>query len=330
MSLIKENLISTRTKISEILKSSQGRDILLFVLFLLISFLFWLILTLNNEGQRDVEIPIKLVGIPDSITLINSMPASINVNVRDKGTSLIRYEWGKIPSINLKFKDYNNGKNRIIIGESDLNKQIRTYFGTSAQLLSLKPDSISLSYSTCPGKKVALKLITDVQPNFQYIISGPITADIDSVYLYSVDNNTADLQNYVETIPLIRSDLKDTTKVVVQIAPIKNSRIIPNQVTVTIPVEPLIAKRQTISLIPENVPHGVNLITFPAKIEVSYLLPMSRYNNTHQQIKAYIDYLSIKSGQSKIPIYVRYDDSEYHNLSYSPDSVEFIIEQTLK
>lgn len=314
-------------KMNGIIHSSRGHDILLFLVFLLISFLFWTLLTLNNEGQKDIEIPIKLVNIPDSVTLINSLPESVNVSVRDKGSSLIQYTPGKTPSINLKFKDYNNGENRVVIGETELNSCLRSYFGNSAQLISIKPDSISVLYTTLPGKKVKVKLRTDIHPNFQYIISGPITSNIDSVYLYSVDELPQSL-TCIETMPIVKSDLKDTTTLEVKITPLKDIRIIPNRISVTIPVEPLIAKKQTIPIVVENIPDGIGLITFPSKIDISYLLPISKYNMPSESpIKAFVDYNSITSTTSKVPVYMQYSQSDYRNLSFSPDSVEYIIEK---
>lgn len=323
---VKENITETWKKINNAVHSSKGHDMLLFMLFLFISFLFWLILTLNNDNQKDIEIPIKLIEIPDSITLINPIPSNISVNVRDKGASLIQYSWGKVPPLNFKFKDYNNRKNHIVINQTELARRLRSYFSPNAQLLSIDPDSISLSYSTSPGKKVGIKLNTDIQPNFQYIISGPVVCNTDSVLLYSAQE-LPDTIKYVETNSVIKTNLKDTTIVDLKIKPIYGIRIIPDHIRITIPIEPLIAKRQTIPITTTNTPDGADLITFPSEIEVSYLLPMSKYNCTHPQIQATVDYQSITEGYSKIPIQVQYDINEYRNLSFTPDSVEFVVDK---
>ena len=41
--------------------SSRGREVGLFLLFLAISYIFWLLLTLNNESQDDIDVPIAIV-----------------------------------------------------------------------------------------------------------------------------------------------------------------------------------------------------------------------------------------------------------------------------
>lgn len=316
----------SQKKIFTIIHSSEGHDIFLFIIFLFISFIFWALLTLNNEEQKELEIPVQLTDIPQNVTLITSMPTDISVSVRDKGASLLKYYWGQPKPIKLSFTDFSKIKNKILVSENELKNRVRAYFGGNANILSIKPDSINVAYTSLPGVKAKIKLISDIHPNFQYIISGPITANTDSVSLYSV-NDTILTIHTIETIPVTCNELKDTTKIEVKITPIDEVKIVPDHITITIPIEPLIAKKQQIAINAENIPTNLELITFPSKIDVSYLLPMSQYNTTHTPIKAYVNYDDIKDMSSKLPLYLYYDKNVYRNLSFYPDSVEYIIEK---
>lgn len=111
----------------------------------------------------------------------------------------------------------------------------------------------------------------------------------------------------------------------VRVKPIAGVRIIPDVVTVTVPVEPLISKKRKISIEVTNRPDDRNLITFPSKIEISYLVPMSAYNDDYP-VKAYVDYRQARSSVKKLPVTLSALPSVYHNLSFAPDSVEYIIE----
>lgn len=55
--------------------SQRSKDLLLYLIFLLISFIFWLLLTLNNSVQKDFIIDINVKSVPDSTTLINVVPS---------------------------------------------------------------------------------------------------------------------------------------------------------------------------------------------------------------------------------------------------------------
>lgn len=324
---LNDKVSSAKVKVSEMLRSSRGRDTLLFLMFLVISFVFWLLLTLNNEVQEDIEVPVVLTDVPEDATLINTMPTSITVSVRDKGSSLVRYLWGRTPAMTIKFKDYaDEVSSKLLLNETALSSRVRSYFGAGAQVVAVKPDSISVYYTTHPGRKVKVNIKADVKPNFQYIISGRIYADVDSVSLYSVGNECLAI-NQVETMPINLSDIKDTTMLDVSIRPIKGVRVIPDKIRVTVPIEPLIAKRQIVPIETRNLPGDVGMITFPSKVEVSYLIPMSSYNELRTDIKAYVDYGAITEKASKIPVMVSYHPEAYRNLSFTPDSVEYVIEK---
>ena len=311
------------------LHSSRGKDILVFLLFLCVSYVFWLLLTLNNEVQEDIEVPVELTEVPDSITIISDVPQSIAVSVRDKGSALARYVWGNTPTMRIRFSDGRKVDNRLIISESEIDSRLRSFFGQSSQIVSAKPDSISLYYTNQPGRKVPLELKVDAHPSMQCVISGAITADTDSVLIYSVNDLPASLTT-VQTVPIVRTGLTDTTYVEARISPIPNARIVPDKVLVRIPVEPLISKKRYIPIQVTGVPTGTELLTFPSKVEISYLLPMSLYAIDDEEIHAVADYSTLLTPHGltpklavKLPILPPF----YHNVSLSTDSVEYILEQ---
>ena len=77
-------------------ESKKTNSILLYLTCLLISFFFWLFLSLNSETQKDLSIPFNLSSLPDSTTIISGLPKSIDVSVRDKGSSLLKFDLGNI------------------------------------------------------------------------------------------------------------------------------------------------------------------------------------------------------------------------------------------
>ena len=109
--------------------------------------------------------------------------------------------------------------------------------------------------------------------------------------------------------------------------PITGVRIIPDKVIVTVPVEPLIARKRMATIVTQGVPPGKNLVTFPSKVEVSYLVPMSAYNDEYP-LKAFVEYEDVKMPGNKIPVSLSMLPSIYHNVSVSPESVEYIIEDS--
>ncbi len=310
-------------KVQAAIHSSRGKDVLLYLLFVAVAFVFWVFLSLDTEVQRDFELPLEVQELPDSVTVIGQIPSEISVSVKGKDSQLLRYMWGKMSPVKFKWNE-NLAENAFLLSHVKLEARLRDYFGSGVQVVSCRPDSVRAAYTTLPGIKVKLNVQADIHPNLQYIISGPIRADVDSVTLYSSTDLPHSLK-FVSTEPVVKSELKDTMRYEVKVKPIAGVRIVPDKVIVMVPVEPLISRRRTINLDVMNLPPDKGLITFPSKVDISYLVPMSAYNDDYP-VKAFVDYNDIKPLRKKVPVSLSVIPEIYHNLSFAPDSVEYIVE----
>lgn len=296
---------------------------LTYLMFVAVAFVFWVLMSLDTEVQRDFEVPMEVTEVPDSVTLIGQLPPTLAVSVKGKDSQLLRFMWGKMSPVKFKWADNASDGNMKLPG-ARLDSRLREYFGTGVEIVSCRPDSLRIPYTTQPGVKVKLLVQADIHPNLQYIVSDAPYADVDSVTLYSVNGIPHSLK-VVSTEPIVKSDLKDTTRYEVKVKPIAGVRIIPDKVTVTVPVEPLIARKRMAVIEAQGVPEGKNLVTFPSKVEVSYLVPMSAYNDEYP-LKAFVEYNDVKKPGNKIPVTLSMLPSIYHSVSFSPESVEYIIE----
>lgn len=320
----KEQIFQIAERLKAALRSNRGRDIMLYLLFVAISFVFWMFMSLDAERQRDFDIPFELTDIPDSVVTISQPPREISVSVKAKDTQLLRFMWGKQAPIRYKWADYVKDENTFLIPHSKLDSKLRDYFGAAVQIVSFRPDSVRLDYTTGPGVKVKLLVQADVRSALQYIQSGAITANVDSVTLYSTTDLPHSLQA-VSTEMIVKSELKDTARYEVKVKPIAGVRIIPDRVTVTIPVEPLILRKRMVQIDCINLPEGKTLVTFPSQIEVSYLVPMSAYSDDYP-IKAFVDFYDTALPGDRIPVSLSAIPAIYRSVSQSTDNVEYIIE----
>ncbi len=309
------------------LHSARGKDVLLYLMFVCVAFVFWVLLSLDSELQRDYDVPVELEAVPDSVTLIGSFPSHFSAVVQAKGAQLLRFSWGKMPTMKVKFQDNVGPDHTVALSRLKIDGRLRDYFGQGVQLMSVKPDSVKITYTTNPGVKVKLNIVADIHPNYQCILSGPIRANVDSVKVYSTSDIPRTLTQ-VDTEPIVKSDLRDTVRYEVKIKPIAGMRIIPDRVIVTVPIEPLISKRRNVQVEVKNLPDDLGLITFPSRVDVSYLVPMSSYNDDFP-LKAYVDFDELVGARSSSRIKVRLSlaPAFYHNIEVSPDSVEYIIEK---
>lgn len=307
-------------------RSSKGKDVLMYLLFVLVAFIFWVLLSIDSEVTKDYEVPVEITSVPDSVHLLGNIPPTINVSVRGKGAQLLRFEWGNMPTLSLKFKDYANKNGHLSVSRIRLDARLRDYFGKGVVVNNIKPDTLGVSYTTNPGVKLPLHVIADIKPDLQCTLSGPVTASTDSVTVYSISALPADL-TYVTTETVELTGIKDTTQVRVAVKPIANAKIVPASVDVTIPVEPLISKRRDVAVDVVGLPPHYSLITFPSKVTFTYLVPMGAYN-TDYPLRAYVDYDDVNTLTKKIPVRMGAVPPIFSGVTVSPDSVEYIIEKT--
>lgn len=313
-------------KIRELLNSRNGRNTLTFLVFLAIATLFWFLMSLNDEIQRDYELPVTIDGLPQDITLLSSHGETpvVNVSIRDKGANHLSKQFLKSPTLKIDYRDFNNTENnRLTLGESQLNTSIRQMFGSTATIVTQSPDSLSIAYTTLPPVKVPVILKSNITPKPQYTISGPIKSSADSVLIFSA-TPVAGKINALFTDPIQIDGISDTTTVVARLQIPAGCRAVPDEIKVTIPVEPLISKTFTINVEPINVPDGTSMVTFPSTVSFTCLIPMSLFNSAGYPLKAYADYT--KRTDNTIPLEMSLIPDNYLNGALAPRSVEYILE----
>lgn len=299
-------------------------DLCVYAGFVLVAAVFWCILTLNEDAQTDFDVRVKIAGMPDSVTLITDPPKVIHVNVRDRGSHLLRLLLLHDSEIRLDFKEFaSDGK--FSVSPKAMLTHIRAIFGKGATLSIISDDSISVPYTTVPGKYVPVRIDADISPALGKVVSHNLRSSTRKVKVFAV-KGIIDTLSYVSTMPIERRDVSDSFTVNVQLKSIKGVRMEPSSVKVTVPIEPLENRRALVSIRQINVPTGQSLILFPDKTEINYLVPMSRGNVSPAAFNVTADYRSITSPSAqRMPIKISGVPQGVTGATLTTDSVEFTI-----
>lgn len=309
-------------------RSPRGRDALMFMVFLAISAILWSVLSLNEEEQHDLRMPVKVTHIPDSVTLINKGPEALSVSLRARGTELMKMSFGSAPTVNIDFRAF--ARNGLLqLNNADLKSIARAAVGGSV-ISVVSPDSISLPYTTHKGYPLPVKVDYKVTPSPQSSLAGRPKLSMDTVKVYMAPGHELpDGFNSVETEPIRIIGIDQNTTQRVRLIGPSNSRVIPDSIDVTFDIEPMIFKSRKVVIEPINVPSGIKLITFPAQIDVFFMVPMSSYSNGDVRFRVVADYKSINHSNGSRMVKLRLSDVPQHlqNVQLSADSAEFIIER---
>ena len=159
---IKLKWVKSRNKLYALLRSDRSREILTFMFFLVISFIFWVLQSLNEDVESSFSLNVKYVNVPEKVVFTNKLPDEIDVRLRDKGTTLMGYLMERMPVIEIDFERYKNNKGVFIVTSSQLSTLVRKQLKNTTTLLSVSPDSIPVYYTNNSGKKYKIRLIGSV------------------------------------------------------------------------------------------------------------------------------------------------------------------------
>lgn len=305
---------------------SSGRlhDLCVFAGFVLVAFVFWCILALNEETQTDFEIKVKIVGVPDSVKFITDPPAAFHVNVRDRGTHLLRLRFLHEAEVKLDFNEFAQG-GTFRVSSKALLAQSRALFRQGASVQIISSDSIVLPYTSMPGKMVPVRVLYDVVPTLGRVVSATPRSSVREVKVFS-QRGIIDTISYVTTEPIIRRDVDDSFTVKVRLRPIKGVRFEPDETEVTIPIEPLENRNLQVPVRVVNVPAGYSVALFPDKVRINYLVPMNSGALSPQQFSVQADYRDIHSPADEyIKLHIVAAPHAARNTSLATDSVQFTV-----
>ncbi len=307
-------------------ESPRTRSILLYLCFVVISAVFWSFLTFNSDVKLDMEVPVK-VSMPSNVHLLSRVPDTLTVTVSDRGYRFFSYLFHKTPTLTLRFGDYNDGNGNFKVDQSHLKKALAAILNKHATIVSVLPENINIRFTDLPGKKVPVKTDILVEPREDYTRYGALIQSQDSVLVFS-DAKTLSEINEVYTYHVEETDLTDTLRRRVTIAPINGAVIEPRAIDIIVPIEKLKQQTRTVKIVVRNAPAGVKMLLFPSDVEVNYRSPVSRIKDD-AGITAVVDYNAVDfaSPGNKVKVMIGEMPAAYQDVELSHDSVEYIIEK---
>lgn len=310
---------------NSIRKSSNFRSALTFLIFVGIAALFWIILTLNDSVESSVMVNVRITNKPDTVTFISDVPKHIHVEVRDKGSNLMRTSWIKHPTVNLNFRVLAEG-NQMICSRSDMMVALKEAFGGNATILSSSVDSLRLVFTRNPGKPVPVMVSVLARAKAGFVVTGSPKSTPPRVLAYG-PREILDTLTRVFTKSYVETELDQSRTFSSELRKIKGVRLIPSSVDVSIGVEPLVVKEEVIPVVARNVPSGESLLLFPSRARISYYVPMSKFSEEEKPVRVIADYEDIASHRGeRLPLRIEIVEGEQAvNPKLHTDSVEYTL-----
>lgn len=268
------NIKDIYNKAKTFLFSNLNKQFLVFIFFLLLSGIFWLTMTLNESYEQEIEVPVKVSGIPRNAVLTSKAVDTLRVTVRDKGWVLMSYLFKEHTPIAIPFKYYDKGNGKGVVPAAELKRHIETGLEVSSKVTAVKPEKLSFYYNNGQRKRVPVRWAGRVIPDQLYFISR-VAYSPDSVDVYASEEKLDSIRA-IYTEPLNYVNFRDSLHIDCHLAHSADVKVVPEAVRIVFHTDVL--TEETMKGVPIaclNLPKGKVLRTFPSKVSVHYVAGVS-------------------------------------------------------
>lgn len=333
MKKLSQYRIATRLKvlfrrIVKTCRSPRGKEIFTYLCFVALAFCFWFILSISDNRERTIKIPIELINVPSEAVLLNDAPPYIEARINDRGSIILGYDLNNIPPVKINFLQHDNKKDAVIISANSVIDYLRGQLKSTTTILSYTPDSIRIDYTLDAGKRCLVELNGTFTPSPHHAIGTDIIVSPDSVTIYGKESRLKGISK-VSTEAFSAENLDENTVLTVKLQHIAGTRIIPDSVTITIPIEEYTAKTFSVPIVVTHLPHGYSVMTFPSHVSLSCIIPTGQYAaTTAADFLVVTDYRElVQKDGSQAPIEVINAPDYARSITLAQDSVEYIINE---
>lgn len=305
-------------------------DVIVFLFFLVVSTIFWVIMSLNKSSDSYFNVNVKYINVPKDVEFSAELPSYISVKLKDKGIVLWTLFQNPQDSIIFDFTKHPEIQktNKLTLRTAtEFESQIKSRIPTTTTILDYEPGSIDIEKGALKSKKVVVSLVRDITCDAQFCFSDSASVSPKKITLYA----PVDIIDNIDTVytEVLRArDVTDTLVKQVNVVMPARCKTDKPVVEATVPVEIYIEGYIMVPVKVINVPEHYTVKTMPSEVAVKYNIGKSRFGTVRaSSFQLYIDYNDIIGSSSKHQyITVGKSPSSVINYKLSPESVEYVVQ----
>lgn len=318
-------------KVNVFIRRTNRREVLTFLLFVLIATFFWVVQTWRQDSSSDFKVVFVVVDQPQNKVFTTQVPTHLTVTLTDANMQLMKYGvQHKMDTLKVNFERYADVSGNFRISAAELQSLLREDLESSTTIKRVSPSPIDARFAQAEGRKVAVRLGMKYRVPENYR-QRDVVIDPDSVVI-NAPASLLDTLKYIYTQPSANILLKDTLTEMLPLELAIGVKATPSTVKVMVPVSQYVEKVfERIVVSEKNVPEGYRLVAFPYSVGLSCLVDFDFYRTiSENNFQAYIDYDDIREQGDKkhLPIHVSYNgpDEVVTHVKISEQQAEFILE----
>lgn len=306
------------------------KDFFVFLMFLMMSAVFWVLTTLNETYEAEVEVRLEIADVPANTVITEDLPDTIRVVVKDKGFNIMKYLYfDDMPVVRLPFQMYSGRQNHGGITQGELQKILRPRFGETCTILAFKADHLDFYYSHGAQKKVPLLFGGDTSAKTNYYVMDVKIVPDSVVVMASKDALDTINACYTENVEIVNLD-KSVTKEV-PLARIVGAKVNIPRAKVRVVVDQLTEVVIPVQIKAINLPPQTMLKTFPARVDVKVSVGMAMASRLRpEQFSVVVNYFDLaeRSPKEKLPVRIVSKPDYALKAWLTVRDVDYVIEHT--
>lgn len=260
--------------IQESEKQKDGKRWLMLLLSFFLAFAIWLLHSLSLNYSVFLEYSVKLDSSLEGRSGTSVSDDILIVRGRAEGYYILRQRIGKAKQINLTvppsvlhLKD--SVRNIFSAGCEDLKSEIVAALGTSVSLEFTVTDSMDFVFTRISSKKVPVSISTSITYDDQYIRTGDIRVEPDSIEIFGEDKLISAIDSVI-TKTISYSRVNTPVQGITELMPIRRIRFSEKTIFYAFNVERYVEESMYVKVTPRNVPAGKGMIVIPSMVKLTY------------------------------------------------------------
>lgn len=310
-----------------------NRRVYVYLVCFLLASLFWLLNALEKTYFVFVYFPVTYSGIPAGKMVLNELPSRLEIQISGKGFNLLPISlFNKNNKLSIDFSQIKfNKKNEEIyqISANDFIEQVKNEIPSNVKINTLNPDTIFLHLTEKFSKTVPVKPLFYAVFKDQFSFSDTLKITPSHIKLYGPKKEIDKINVvYTDSFYIEYPEKSQTLNIGLQTLS-GHLELETNKVEIVIPVEKFTEKKIRVPVQAINLPDTIQIKTFPQWIELSLLVPLSKYDAIDEsQIELTVDYLEYsEKKKSRLLVNVQ-KKPEFVLINYTkPERVEFIVKR---
>ena len=322
-------MTTNKQKVYQILRKVKAffhdRNLGTFCLFLLFATILWFGHSLNSVRERTLDIPIEYAGVSEDVVLSEPLPQSIQIVVRDQGKRLRTYRQTSFSPIQFDLSSQLSGESgQVTIYSEQIRQRVTDQLQGTAKLQRILPETIVRGFQRQKHKRVKVVFTGQVLPTTQYLLASEPVVEPTMVTIYA-PKEVLDTIRCVYTENRVFKDVKDSLNAQVPLIVPQRARSGNPYVGLHAFAEQYTEKVFSLPIVPQEVPQGLHLRTFPAIAEVVVKVGISHFNDIQEQ-DLKVQCLFPQDKGSLLSVQVVTKNPYILGYRISPQEVEYIIE----